>query len=331
MSYFCRGGVEKGEGHAMRAGEILPLPLSLGPRTLKDADTHQWPRITLVTPVYNGERHLEETILSILHQGYPNLEYFIEDGGSTDGTLEIIRKYERQLSGWTSEPDNGMYNALNRGFAHATGEIMGWLNASDKLHTSGLFVVGGIFSALPDVEWITGRATNFNEDGMTIAVHENRRWSRYRFLAGANRYIQQESTYWRRRLWERSGGYLDDSGRCGAVGDFELWVRFFRSARLYSTNALIGGYRLHSDSSSLQDMDRWHRIHDQIVEQELNVTPWGRWLKLFRRISASAQRIPILRKVWRLLVMKGLIRLPGPDWPPVIKFRRDKWTVRWER
>jgi glycosyltransferase involved in cell wall biosynthesis len=329
MSYFCRGGVEKGEGHAMSAGEILPLPLSLGPRTLKDADTHQWPRITLVTPVYNGERYLEETILSILHQGYPNLEYFIEDGGSTDGTLEIIRKYERQLSGWTSEPDNGMYNALNRGFAHATGEIMGWLNASDKLHTSGLFVVGGIFSALPDVEWITGRATNFNEEGMTIAVHEVRRWSRYRFLAGANRYIQQESTFWRRSLWERAGKHLDASRRGGS--DFELWVRFFRSTRLYSTNALIGGYRMHSDSMGLQDMEGWHRVHDQIVEQELKVAPWGRWLKLFRRISASAQRIPMLRKLWRLLVMKSLIQLPGPDWPPVIKFRKGKWTLRRER
>jgi glycosyltransferase involved in cell wall biosynthesis len=305
--------------------------MSLGPRTLTDAGTRQWPRITLVTAVYNGERYLEETILSIIHQGYPNLEYFIEDGGSTDGTLEIIRKYERQLSGWTSEPDNGVYNALNRGFAHSTGEIMGWLNASDKLHTNGLFVVGSIFSALPDVEWITGRATNFNEEGMTIAVHEIRRWSRYRFLAGANRYIQQESTFWRWRLWEKSGGYVDDSGRCEAVSDFELWVRFFRSARLYSVNALIGGYRIHSDSLSLQDMDRWHRVHDQIVDQELNVTPWGRWLKLFRRISASAQRIPILRKVWRLLVMKSLIQLPGPDWPPLIKFRKGKWTVRRER
>jgi glycosyltransferase involved in cell wall biosynthesis len=323
--------VEKCDGNIMSVGEILPVPMSLDLRTLKDADTHQWPRITLVTAVYNGERYLEETILSIIHQGYPNLEYFIQDGGSTDGTLEIIRKYERQLSGWTSEPDNGMYNALNRGFAHSTGEIMGWLNASDKLHTNGLFVVGSIFSALPDVEWITGRATNFNEEGMTIAVHENRRWSRYRFLAGANRYIQQESTFWRRRLWEKSGGYVDDSGRCGAVSDFELWVRFFRSARLYSVNALIGGYRIHSDSLSLQDMDRWHQVHDQIVEQELNVTPRGRWLKLFRRISASVQRIPIFRKVWRLLVMKSLIQLPGPDWPPLIKFRKGKWTVRRER
>ena len=329
MFHFCRGGVEKSDGNVMSAGEILPVPVSLGPRRLKDADTHPWPRITLVTVVYNGERYLEETILSIIHQGYPNLEYFIEDGGSTDGTVEIIRKYERQLSGWTSEPDNGMYDALNRGFARSTGEIMGWLNASDKLHTNGLFVVGSVFSALPGVEWITGRATNFNEEGMTIAVHQVRRWSRYRFLAGANRYIQQESTYWRRSLWERAGSHVDASRRGGS--DFELWVRFFRSARLYSVNALIGGYRIHSDSMSLEDMELWHRVHDQIVERELNVISWGRWLKLFRRISASAQRIPVIRKVWRLLVMKSLIRLPAPDWPPVIKYRRDKWTERRER
>jgi glycosyltransferase involved in cell wall biosynthesis len=326
MSYFCRGGVEKSEGHAMSAREILPLPLSVGPPTLRDADTHKWPRITLVTPVYNGERYLEETILSIIHQGYPNLEYFIQDGGSTDGTLEIIRKYERQLSGWTSEPDNGMYDALNRGFAHATGEIMGWLGANDKLHTNGLFVVGSIFSALPDVEWITGRATNFNEEGMTIAVHKTLRWSRYRFLAGANRYIQQESTFWRRSLWERAGKHVDASRREGS--DFELWARFFRYARLYSVDALIGGFRVHPDSLSLEDPGKMRRIHDEIIAAELRLTPWGPALAMFQRMTRGILKIPVLNVLWRNTVMSALVRFPGPDWAPVIRYRDHTWTIR---
>src|SRR6266849_6433096 len=142
-----------------------------------------WPRITMVTAVYNGEKYLEETICSVVHQRYPNLEYIVVDDGSTDRTVEIINKYEQHLSWWVSQPNKGLYASLNAGFARSTGEIMGWLNANDKLHTNGLFVVGSIFSALPDVEWITGRPTIFNEDGMTIGVHEVRRWSRYRFLA----------------------------------------------------------------------------------------------------------------------------------------------------
>src|ERR1700724_3678839 len=168
-------------------------------------DRGEWPRITLVTPVFNSARYLEQTIQSVISQQYPNLEYFIMDGGSTDGTLEIIRKYERHLSGWASEPDNGMYDALNRSFARSSGEIMGWISATDMLHTRSLFVVGSVFKALPEVEWITARITGFSEEGMTVAVSRRlKRWSRLRFLAGSNRYIQQESTYWRRRLGVRA-------------------------------------------------------------------------------------------------------------------------------
>src|SRR5882672_4996121 len=101
------------------------------------ANGSAWPRISLVTSVYNGEKYLEATIRSILSQGYPNLEYFVIDGGSSDGTVEIIRKYESQLSGWSSESDRGVYDSLNKGFARSNGEIMGWLNASDMFHTHG--------------------------------------------------------------------------------------------------------------------------------------------------------------------------------------------------
>src|SRR5262245_34693324 len=93
----------------------------------------EWPRIALVTPVFNSGKYIEQTIRSVLAQGYPNLDYFIIDGGSTDGTLDIIRKYERQISGWISEPDNGMYDAINKGFARTSGEIMGWISATDML------------------------------------------------------------------------------------------------------------------------------------------------------------------------------------------------------
>src|SRR6202011_524721 len=150
--------------------------LELGERQSSSTD---WPKITLVTAVYNGEEYLEATIRSIVNQGYPNLEYIVVDDGSTDGTVEIIRKYERAVSCWFSQANQGLYAALNAGFARSSGEIMGWLNSSDLLQVNGLFTVGSVFRAfgaetgaagLRDVEWITGRITKISATGMTIDV-----------------------------------------------------------------------------------------------------------------------------------------------------------------
>ena len=296
-------------------------------RDKEASDRSEWPRITLVTPVFNSARYIEQTIQSVISQQYPNLEYFIEDGGSTDGTLDIIRKYERHLSGWTSEPDNGMYDALNRGFASSSGGIMGWISATDMLHTRSLFVVGSVFKTLSEAEWITGRPTGFSEEGMTVGVSRSvRRWSRWRFLAGCNRYIQQESTYWRRSLWERAGSHVDSSRRDGS--DFELWARFFRYARLYSVDALIGGFRVHPDSLSLENAGKYNRIHDGIIAAELSRTTWGPALAVFQRISRSILKIPVLNVLWRNTVMSALVRFPGPDWAPVIRYRNHTWTIR---
>jgi len=286
----------------------------------------RWPRISLVTVVRNGARYLENTIRSVISQGYPNLEYIVVDGVSTDGTLDIIRKYEKDISWWVSQPDNGLYDALNTGFARATGEVMGWLNASDMLHAGGLLVVGSVFRDLPQVEWITGRPTRYNEEGMAIGIHDIPHWSRYRFLAGANCYIQQESTYWRRSLWERADSYLDSSQR--VVGDFGLWVRFFRYAKLYTVDALIGGFRVHSGQLAIQDMDANQRAQDAYIESELHDIPWGKSLKLFRQWSNAVKYIPKVRGLWQRVVIDSLYRIPGPDWPPVIRYENDKWVNR---
>ena len=292
----------------------------------KPADSG-WPRITLVTPVRNSARYLEQTIRSVIFQGYPNLEYIIVDGGSTDGTVEIIHKYEEHLFWWVSESDNGHFDALNKGFAHSSGEILGWINGSDQLHVRSLFVVGSVFRILPDVEWITGIPTGFDEQGMTVAVERLPRWSRFRFLAGANRNIQQESTFWRRSLWERAGGYVDDSRR--NASDFELWVRFFRHARLHSVDALIGGYRVHGDSLGMQDLEACHRIHDEVIRAELRNLRWGRMLRAFRAVSTAIESTPKMKWFWWQLVMRHLYFMPGPDMPPVIDyFWGQGWRMR---
>jgi len=284
--------------------------------------TATMPRIALVTPVFNSGKYVEQTIRSVLAQNYPNLDYFIVDGGSTDGTLDIIRKYEDQISGWLSEPDNGMYDALNKGFERTTGEIMGWISATDMLHPGGLAVVGSVFRGLPGVEWITGRPTLYNEEGQVYNVHPVPRWSRIRFLAGFNRYIMQEATYWRRSLWDKAGGRVDAALRM--AGDFELWVRFFRHARLYPVDALIGGFRMHDDSLGLQRMEECHRIHDQIIRTELERIPQGSLLKAFRAFNGGIKKVPFLRYAWWRLLERPLYTWHGPDRPLVIRYDAEK-------
>jgi len=301
----------------------------------------EWPKIALVTPVFNSARYLEATIRSVLSQGYPNLEYVIADGGSTDGSVEIIRKYESELHAWFSEPDRGMYDAINKGFARTSGATtgdamgegmgegmgdgMGWISATDMLHAGSLFVVGSVLRTFPEVEWITGRPTGFSDEGMAVETLRLRQWSRWRFLAGANRYIQQESTFWRRSLWDRAGGRVDDARR--SASDFELWVRFFRFAKLYPVDALIGGFRSHPDSLGLRNLQECHAIHEEILAQEVAGLLNATLLRRFRSLSASVLKVPALAKPWRKLAIGTLMRWPGADLPPVIRYRDGRWVM----
>src|SRR5690606_22659070 len=134
------------------------------------------------------------------NQDYPNLEYIIIDGGSTDSSVEIIRKYESKLFYWTSEPDDGMYFALSKGFEKCTGEIMGWLNSDDLLHQKSLFIVAELFG-LKNVNWIQGVPTNFDERGRIVHIGHRMQWSHLALMLDS-RFIQQESTFWSKKLWE---------------------------------------------------------------------------------------------------------------------------------
>ena len=205
-----------------------------------------YPKISVVTPSFNQARYLEETIQSVLSQNYPNLEYIIIDGGSTDGSVEIIKKYENNLAYWISEPDHGMYYAVQKGFERCTGEIMAWINSDDKYFPGALSIVAEIFTGFPEVYWLTGNPSFFDERGRTIFVNQFRQYSKFDFYSQEIIWIPQESTFWRKSLWERSGSKLDLQMKYAA--DSELWLRFFRYAQLYSTGSLIGGFRYRSSN-----------------------------------------------------------------------------------
>jgi hypothetical protein len=213
--------------------------------------------ISVVTPSYNQGRFLEDAMRSILDQGYPALEYVVMDGGSTDGSVEIIRRHEARLTYWVSEPDRGQYDAIDKGFARTSGQIMAWLNSDDMYAPWALHVAQAVFSAFPQIEWLTTLCPLiWDESGQAVrCAPRYAGYSRRGFFRGAhlphwyaNGCIQQESTFWRRSLWERAGARLDASLQL--AGDVELWARFYRHAELFGVTTPLGGFRVHPDQKT---------------------------------------------------------------------------------
>ena len=285
------------------------------------------PRITIITPAIGSEQRLEATIRSVIYQCYPNLEFIIIEDGASGEPREILQRYRSHFSWQTCPPGTDLCAALNMAFEKSSGEILGWLEPGDMFHTNGLHVIGSVFASFPDIEWITGRPFNFSPSGMPTGLKHLERWSRIRFLAGGNKYIHRETTFWRRSLWDRAGGSL--STAYGLAGEFEMFLRFFRHARLYSVDALIGGYRTHpGDHNSATNSHRhYNQICDEIADRELAGVSGAYAAKLFRSLTRIIAHIPKVRSLWHRYALQSIYRCPGPDWHPRIVARGDKWLL----
>lgn len=226
------------------------------------------PKISIVTPNYNYESTIEQTLASVVLQGYPNLEYIVIDGGSRDRSLEIIETYCEQLAYCQSQPDEGQYFAINQGFQEATGEIMAWLNSDDIYLPWTLYVVAEIFQNFPEIEWIVGRPTQI-QNGV---IHQVGRLTCYpqQFIAsGLFRgdrlgWIQQESVFWRRSLWEKAGPLRTD---LKYAADFELWTRFAEYTELVSVSSILGGFSVRPSNRHRENLNSYFQELDQVVTQ----------------------------------------------------------------
>jgi hypothetical protein len=255
-----------------------------------------------VTASFNRSKYLAEAMDSVLSQGYPALEYVVVDGGSTDGTAEIVRRYADRLSWWVSEPDGGQYDAINKGFSHTTGEVMGWLNSDDKYLPWTFSVVSEIFASLPEVEWLTTCfPLSWDERGRATACGFRPGFSRAGFVRGehlpggdwySSGYLQQESTFWRRSLWERCGARLDTGYRLAA--DFDLWVRFSKEAQLYAAATPLGGFRSHGDQKTADLSSYFDEARRSLAAH--GGTPYGRLESAAHRLVQS--RLPGRLRRW---------------------------------
>lgn len=286
-----------------------------------------WPRISIVTPSLNQDEFLEDAIQSVLNQDYPNLEYFVVDGGSRDGSVDIIRKYADRLAWWVSERDAGHFDALNKGFSRATGDIMAWLNSDDKYMPWTLAVVAEIFRAFPDVEWITGIPTTWDCRGRNVSVHPDIRKNIYSYCLGRYGWIQQESVFWRRSLWGKAGGYLDASYKLQI--DCELWTRFFLHADLWHVDCCLGGYRPHAGTKSSKNMEENHREARRAIAILI-----GKSDKRILRDVRTLRMISKLRVLDKVFNIEAIVKRLFPQLSSRIAYPRIVWSGehgRWRK
>lgn len=215
----------------------------------------RFPRISIITPSFNQARYIEQTIHSVLNQDYPNLEYIIIDGGSTDGTVDVVRKYESVLSYWISEPDRGQAHAINKGLERVTGDIIAYLNSDDLYLPGALHRVAGEYRARPDADLFYGRCRLIDGDNVILGQRTGS-ISTYEEILDLwdvwwqERNFVQPEVFWTKRIMDRAGPFRED---LFYVMDYDYWARIFRAGGKPSfIDAELACFRRHSAQKSTQ-------------------------------------------------------------------------------
>ncbi|WP_455674852.1 glycosyltransferase family 2 protein [Phocaeicola sp.] len=215
----------------------------------------EYPTVSIVTVSYNAVSTIEQTILSVINQSYPNIEYIIIDGGSTDGTVDIIKQYSDRIAYWVSEPDKGMYDALRKGFSKVTGSLCCYINSDDFYALSAIETVVEIFQKYENVSWLKGLDVFYDERSLitcidTPVVVNNRFLQRGLYTGKYLPWLQQESIFWRSHLnelvdWERFSQFK-------LAGDYYIWHCFSKKEKLYILPTYLGGFRKREGQLSCQ-------------------------------------------------------------------------------
>jgi glycosyltransferase involved in cell wall biosynthesis len=266
------------------------------------------PLVSIITPSFNQARYLEDTLLSVQRQDYGHIEHIVMDGGSTDGSAEIIRKHESKLAYWTSERDKGQTDAISRGFTRATGSILAWLNSDDVLAPSAVRIVMDAFERHPDAGLVYGDRLEIDARGNVIEVCRCPDW--YGQMLGRNITLPQEATFFRREAFDKAGGV--DASLAFSM-DFDLWCRLAKVTPFHHVPAFVGYFRRHQASKSvvfagketpqrLQYGQEHVEVYRRYFDKDLPGPLAARWYRLMHqgRIAWQRRRKPYRQEVMRI-------------------------------
>ena len=280
------------------------------------------PKISVVTPSYNQGQYLEKTILSVLDQHYPNLEYIIVDGGSSDNSVEIIKKYEKYLKYWVSEPDRGQSHAINKGFEHATGDLFAWLNSDDYYSPAILGKVAELYLTNPDADVFVGAGQMINSTGKVVLYKGYPSGgidldTIYNWLSGHD--FMQPSCFFTRKAWEKSGA-LDETIHIAL--DVDLWLRMARNNfKFIATPELLSTSLAHDKAKTTA-----YR-HLMVVDASIVIIKHGGEQAVRRHLEDMAQRLSYLEKI----INHPLLKLLRPFSRVIVKhvIRRRETPPDW--
>lgn len=273
------------------------------------------PKLSIITPSFNQAQYLEQTILSVLGQNYEPLEYIIVDGGSADGSVEIIRKYEDRLAYWVSEQDRGQAHAINKGLERATGDIVAYLNSDDLYLPAAFAAVVGYFSEHPHVEWLCGDTLMFGEGGKDELISAKVPRTAADCLCWGYT-APQPGMFWKRELLRE--GFAERWRYCF---DHELYVRLLLEGhRCEHLDMPVAAYRLHPTSKTVNEGSLFDREFDEIADiYEKRLQGSGRrWCTATKHLrrsfaaSNSGNRVTAFGSLLRAAVIhpEGLLHRP---------------------
>ena len=263
------------------------------------------PKISLVTPSYNQGHFLEETILSVLTQRYPSLEYFIIDGASTDDSVEVMRRYDDRIDYWVSEPDKGQTEAINKGLARATGEIVSFINSDDVYRPGALHTVGRYFAEHPECMWICGTSLTFGLPDRAPGIMDVPPMDNIAARLLIETFLPTPSMFWRRRAFEEFG-LFDET--LNYSFDLEHWMRMLvGGVEYHRIDRPLSAFRLHPSSKSVSLRERQESDEARVRETYIpQLSPRERrWIRAKQRERKAMDDLLEADSRWHLGDKKG--------------------------